>query len=71
MKGFASPRLRGEAGSHRRCDPGEGDSPRVGRQPLDARAIVERLEAEWGMNGFRNLKGELPTMSTELWIARR
>ncbi|MET4737035.1 hypothetical protein ABIF73_001174 [Bradyrhizobium japonicum] len=38
---------------------------------MDARAIVERLEAEWGMNGFRNLKGELPTMSTELWIARR
>jgi hypothetical protein len=23
-------RLRGEVGSHRRCDPGEGDSPRVG-----------------------------------------
>ena len=27
---FTSPRLRGEVGSHRRCDPGEGDSPRVG-----------------------------------------
>jgi hypothetical protein len=30
-------RLRGEVGSHRRCDPGEGDSPRIRcsrRQPL-------------------------------------
>ncbi|TPQ37059.1 hypothetical protein C2U70_11735 [Bradyrhizobium guangdongense] len=26
---FASPRLRGEAGLHRRCNPGEGESPRV------------------------------------------
>ena len=26
---FTSPRLRGEVGSHRRCDPGEGDSPRT------------------------------------------
>ncbi|RTM04938.1 MAG: hypothetical protein EKK32_04460 [Bradyrhizobiaceae bacterium] len=24
---LASPRLRGEAGLHRRCNPGEGDSP--------------------------------------------
>ena len=27
---FTSPRLRGEVGLHRRCNPGEGDSPRVG-----------------------------------------
>ena len=26
---FTSPRLRGEVGSHRRCDPGEGDSPQT------------------------------------------
>ncbi|QOZ29775.1 hypothetical protein XH93_17735 [Bradyrhizobium sp. CCBAU 51753] len=26
---FASPRLRGEAGTHRRCVPGEGESPRI------------------------------------------
>jgi len=26
---FTSPRLRGEVGLHRRCNPGEGDSPRV------------------------------------------
>ncbi|HBY31914.1 MAG: hypothetical protein CFE30_19975 [Bradyrhizobium sp. PARBB1] len=25
---FTSPRVRGEVGSHRRCDPGEGESPR-------------------------------------------
>src|SRR5215212_6728871 len=28
---LTSPRLRGEVGSHRRCDPGEGDSPRTQR----------------------------------------
>ncbi|BAM91277.1 hypothetical protein S58_52980 [Bradyrhizobium oligotrophicum S58] len=26
---LASPRARGEAGLHRRCNPGEGDSPRT------------------------------------------
>src|SRR5262249_15010488 len=26
---FTSPRLRGEVGSQRRCDPGEGDPPRT------------------------------------------
>src|SRR5437868_423899 len=26
---LTSPRLRGEVGLHRRCNPGEGDSPRV------------------------------------------
>jgi hypothetical protein len=30
---FTSPRLPGEVGSHRRCDPGEGDSQRV--EPAD------------------------------------
>ncbi|QOZ28248.1 hypothetical protein XH93_35065 [Bradyrhizobium sp. CCBAU 51753] len=31
MLNFTSPRLRGEVGSHRRCDPGEGGSPRIDR----------------------------------------
>ncbi len=30
---FTSPRLRREVGSHRRCDPGEGGSPRVQLSP--------------------------------------
>src|SRR5260364_215492 len=37
--GLASPRTRGEAGLHRRCNPGEGNSPRtelVESSPLPA-----------------------------------
>src|SRR5262245_47137584 len=34
---LTSPRLRGEVGSHRRCDPGEGESPRI-RVPPSARS---------------------------------
>ncbi|TYO65069.1 hypothetical protein FXV83_19030 [Bradyrhizobium hipponense] len=37
---FASPRVRGEAASHRRCEAGEGDSPRG--DPAD---IVSALSA--------------------------
>src|SRR5438876_679830 len=44
-----SPRLRGEVGSHRRCDPGEGDYPRLqmrGSAPLPdpLRASFARLD---------------------------
>ncbi|RZN02597.1 hypothetical protein CWO91_32495 [Bradyrhizobium genosp. SA-3] len=37
--------MRGEAGSHRRCDPGEGDSPRVDLVDI-RRALSTSLRAQ-------------------------
>src|SRR5471032_2665760 len=43
---FTSPRSRGEVGSHRRCDPGEGDSQQFSLERLPLPACgVETSEA--------------------------
>ncbi|MEH2685700.1 hypothetical protein DXU04_11585 [Bradyrhizobium diazoefficiens] len=58
---FASPRLRGEAGLHRRCNPGEGVLPRV-TCPRERRSFNASLRAQRSNPEF--LRGKT-------WIASR
>jgi len=52
---FTSPRLRGEVGSHRGCDPGEGDSQRV--------ELAERAPHPASPSGFAGASPNPPRAS--------
>ncbi|TYL96034.1 hypothetical protein FXB40_12755 [Bradyrhizobium rifense] len=61
--------MRREAGSHRRCDPGEGDSPRVGQADITLGFSTSSLRAQ--RSNPESLRGKTLDCFAALAMTRR